>query len=292
MGEYLSDIPPDFWDPIPIPIIHDVRECFSSNKQTVNPKDLKHLPAPIQHYLIGANRIGASGNGFCFMNACLALLCIICPAYADVQYDIFLKPYKNYLHDAGEENVENPNTLDTDKAAKAFRFLMYQIGKKHISFLVLYDDSYKFSPELDSDGKAIPYTDHLFVLILQSGHFTAIDINKSKQSALYAVLLEEEKKDNTLRVSSEPLSSSATKADLIAMYNSLTGENLIDFDGTLDYLQEIIKLLSGADLNHVQGGARLSTSVYSFDGVSQKCAAKGPTEASPSDIVAMFNSLY
>jgi hypothetical protein len=239
LSKYSSD--QTFWNPVQVPKISTVKQCFSADGQIVDRRIVKHLPASIRDFLIGANRIGASGNGFCFLNACLALLCLICPEYANFPYEMFLNPYKDYLHQVGEENVHNPNTLDTDKASKAFRFLiMIQFGITNISFLVLYPDdgSYKFSPELGPDGKANPYTNHLFVLVLQSGHFTAVSIDESVQNILYCVLLEEEKKDNTLRVSSEPSSSSAT-------------------------------------------------SIYSFDG-----AAKGPTEASLSDIKAMFNSLY
>ena len=277
LSEYSSDL--TFWEAVKVPEISKVIQCFSNDGKIVDRRIVKHLPASIRDILIKAIQIGVSGNGFCFLNACLALLCRICSDYADFPYKMFLTPYKDYLHQAGEENVENPNTLDTDKASKAFRsFVMIEFGITNISFLVLYPDgSYKFSPELGENGKANADTNHLFVLILQSGHFTAVSINKHEQDRLYRVLLEEDKKDHTKHVCATP--SNPTKADLRAIYYASTGEKLIDFDGTLDDLRAIIEVKNGSALSHVKGGARQSTS-----------EAVNPHEPSLRDMLAMIDA--
>ena len=277
LSKYSSD--PTFWEPVKVPEISKVIQCFSNDGKIVDRRIVKHLPASIRDILIKAIQIGTSGNGFCFLNACLALLCRICSDYADFPYEMFRTPYKDYLLQAGEENVENPNTLDTDKAATAFRYLiLIQFGITNISFLVLYSDgAYKFSPELGANGKAIPYTNHLFVLILQSGHFTAVSIDKPVQNTLYCALLEEDKKDHTKHVCATP--SNPTKADLRAIYYASTGEKLIDFDGTLDDLRAIIEVKNGSALSHVKGGARQSTS-----------EAVNPHEPSLRDMLAMIDA--
>jgi hypothetical protein len=194
---------------------------------------------------------------------------------------MFLNPYKDYLHQAGEENVKNPNTLDTDKASKAFRCLiMIQFGITNISFLVLYPDgSYKFSPELGANGKANPYTNHLFVLVLQSGHFTALSIDESVQNRLYCVLLEEDKKDHTKHVCPNP----KMKETLEAIYYASTGKKLIGFEGTYDDLLAII--VAERDDNTSSRIEELHSSVRKSAGSSS------PKEPTIADIQAMFKSL-
>ena len=67
--EYSSD--QTFWEPVQVPKISKVVECFSANEQIVDGRIVEYLPPSIRDILIDAMKIGASGNGFCFLNACL-----------------------------------------------------------------------------------------------------------------------------------------------------------------------------------------------------------------------------
>jgi hypothetical protein len=188
-------IPEDFWKPVPSPEIRSVEDCFSKEVLSLSPRVVKSFPEFIQKYMDQSIHIGCSGNGFCFLNACLGLLVKICNDYSKFPYLMFQDPYKDFLIKSGEENVENPDMLDTDKASNAFRyFMIFELQITNIALLILYSDgTYKFSPELDEKGNPYNSPNHIFILFLDSGHFTAISIDKALEYDLYTELVRAEK---------------------------------------------------------------------------------------------------